>query len=143
MKRLHTRKKIFFPRPYVVRVEYSADMMMEQMESDYRKLTRQTYKLIKGTWGYCPLEPELVKVKDEFNHPTPPGPAHFSGLAPGVVIASLFDPDYQHRIRGYLCFADELDALQFRLTISTTSRQVFMWPERWFTIHEVVEADES
>jgi hypothetical protein len=143
MKRLHPRSKIFFSRPYVVRVEYPADIMMEQAESDYRKLTRRAYRLIKGTWGYCPLEPELVKVKDEFNHPTPPGPSHFAGMAPGVMIASLFDSDYQHRTRGYLCFADELDALQFRLAISTTARQVFMWPERWFTIHEVVETDES
>lgn len=143
MKQLHTRTKIFFPNPYVVRVEYPVEMMAEKAASEYRKVTRKAYRLITGTWGYCHLEPELVKVKDEFNHPTPPGPSYFSGLAPGVVIASLFDPDYQHRIRGYLCFADELDALQFRLTVSETAVHVLMWPERWFTIHEVVETDES
>jgi len=141
-KRLHTGSKIFFPRPYVVRVEYPAEFTMEKAMEDYRRVYRQAYRLLKGTWGYCQLEAELVKVKDEFNHPTPPGPSHFAGMAPNVVIASLFDPDYQHRIRGYLCFADELDALQFRLSIATNARQVHMWPERWFTIHEVVETDE-
>jgi hypothetical protein len=54
----------------------------------------------------------------------------------------LFESEYQTKIRGYICFADELDALQFRLSISAGSRQVKMWPERWFTIHEVVDVDE-
>jgi len=142
MKRLHLRTKIFFPGPYVVRMEYPAEISLEDAEKDYRKLTRRAYRLIGGTWGYCPLELEIVKVKDEFNHPAPPGPGHFTGMPPGMQIASLFDPDYQQRIRGYLCFKDELDALQFRLTISTAAIQVLMWPERWFTIHEVVETDE-
>jgi hypothetical protein len=143
MKRLHPRTKIFFKSPYVVRMEYPAEISLEDAEKDYRKLTRRAYRLIAGTWGYCSLEPEMVKVKDEFNHPAPPGPGHFAGMPAGLQIASLFDPDYQQRIRGYLCFKDELDALQFRLTISTAAIQVRMWPERWFTIHEVVETDES
>ncbi len=143
VKRLHASSKIFFPNPYVVRVEYPAEVTFEKAVIDYRKMCRQAYRLLSGTWGHSPLEPELVKVKNEFGHTAPPGPAHFAGMAPGVVIASLFDPDYQNRNRGYLCFADELDALQFRLSINTTALQVFMWPERWFTIHEVVETDES
>lgn len=143
MKKLHTRTKIFFPNPYVVRVEYPADMMIEKAEAEYRKIIRSTYKLIQGTWGFCQLEQELVKVKNEFNHPAPPGsPAHLAGMVPTLVVVSLFNPDYQNLTRGYLCFKDELDALQFRLTISADSMQVVMWPERWFTIHEVVETDE-
>jgi hypothetical protein len=116
-------------------------MMMEQAEGEYSKLTRQTYRLIKGTWGYCPLKPEMVRVKDESDHLALLNPLHITNGSP--VISPLYDPDFQHQCRGYLCFADELDALQFRLTVFTTSRQVLMWPERRFTIHEVVKADES
>ena len=142
VRRLHTSSKIFFPNPYVVRVEYPAEVTFENAVIEYRKMCRQAYRRLSGTWGHSALEPELVRVKNEFAHTAPPGPAHFAGLPAAVVIASLFDPDYQNRNRGYLCFADELDALQFRLTIDTKALQVYMWPERQFTIHEVVETDE-
>jgi len=140
---LHSHTKIFFTNPYVVRMEYSRDVSMEQAEADYRKVTRNAYKLIHGTWGYSKLEYEQVKVKDEHNHQAPPGPGHFNGMNHGQLIATLFDPDWAHVMRGYLCFKDELDALQFRLSIETRAIQVKIWPARWFTIHEVVETDES
>lgn len=143
VKRLHAKTKIFFPSPYMVRVEFPHEMSMETALLEYRKTVRKAYKLLTGTWGYCQLETEQVKIKDEFKHLTPPGVGHFGGMTPGVIISSLFDPDYQYRIRGYICFSDELDALQFRLTINTNAIRVMMWPERWFVIHEMVDVDES
>lgn len=114
----------------MVRIEYPGDefISMEIALADYRKITRQAYKLLKGTWGYCSLEYEQIKLKKVESTPT---------------LSSLFDPDTKIVMRGYVCFADELDALQFRLSISTSSQQVKMWPERWFTIHEMVDIDES
>ena len=142
VKKLHSRTKIFFPNPYVVRLEYP-DLNLDAAMADYRKLTRQAYKLLKGTWGYCQLEYEQVKIKDESKHPVPPSPNPFAGMNHQQIIANLFESDYQSVSRGYICFADELDALQFRLSISANAIRVFMWPERRFTIHEMVETDES
>jgi len=142
-KLLHTRVKVPFANPYVVRVQYESDVTEEAAHAMFRKTMRTAYRLIEGSWGYSSLEYEEVKVKDEFNHPAPPGPGHFAGMHQQVQIASLFNPDYQRRLRAYIVFTDELDALQFRLSIDTNSVQVKMWPQRWFTIHEVVETDES
>jgi len=142
-KLLHTRTKIFFPDPYVVRMEYGADTTMDSAESDYRKVTRNAYKLIQGTWGYTKLEYEQSQTKNDHNHVAPPGPNHFNGMNQAQILGTLFSPDWSHVLRGYLCFKDELDALQFRLSIDTRAIQVRMWPSRWFTIHEVVEENES
>lgn len=127
---LHTRSKIFFPNPYVVRVEYERDMPMTDSEADYRKLTRRAYKLISGTWGYSSLEYEELKTgKDD-----PVGPIVIGN--PGIVFIS----DFGVVSRGYACFKDEDDALQFRLMNGAKAIRVHMWPaKRLFTIHEMVE----
>jgi len=140
VKRLHSRTKIFFPNPYVFRLEYPL-LNSDEAMAEYIKLTRQAYKLLKGTWGYCQLQEEQVKIKDEFKHTAQLISSHFAGLSPILQIAALFNSDYQRVLRGYICFSDELDALQFRLSISTNAIQVSMWPERWFTIHEVAETE--
>lgn len=134
VKLLHSRAKIFFPNPYVLRLEYSNDNML-LAEANYRKLIRQAYKLFTGTWGYCQLEHEMIKLPDEAT-------SSMAILMNGINqthLTPLFVPEYESKLRGYLCFADELDAMQFRLSISENALQVFMWPERWFTIHEMVE----
>jgi hypothetical protein len=141
IKRLHTRTKIFFQDPYVVRLEYQG-IAASQAPADYRKLTRLTHKLIQGTWGFSTLEFELVHIKNGHNHPVSPGPSLFNGMSQNQIISSLFDSDWQHILRAYICFKDEMDALQFRLSIDTSVVQVKIWPQRWFTIHEVV-TDES
>ena len=136
-RKLHTRTKIFFSDPYVVRVEYGGDIPDSDARARYRKLTRRTYEEIQGTWGYSTLEYEQTNVRNEPQEITTPG---LSGVNVNLVIQSLFD----NRIvlRGYFVFKDKMDALQFRLSIDTPSRQVKMWPERWFTIHEIEETDE-
>jgi len=139
VKRLHTNSKIFFSNPYVVRVEFP-DMLPDVANAEYRKITRSAYRLLKGTWGYSQLEYENWQVKND-SEPDPP--VVVGGATLSNIFSSLFDNNYISRLRGYICFADEMDALQFRLSISVQSIQVTMWPKREFTIHEVVEADES
>lgn len=136
-KLLHTRSKIFFPSPYVVRLEYGHDQSETNVSADYRKIIRNAYKLIKGTWGYSKLEYEIIT-------PRSPSPlvAGSNGTSMQQILWSWSD-DSVCVHRGYLCFKDELDALQFRLTIATRAIQVKMWPTLWFTIHEVVETNES
>lgn len=139
VKRLHTNSKIFFPNPYVVRVDFGAQCQLDRAESEYRKLTRKAYRNIKGTWGYSNVMSEHVKIKDDHKHSAPPGPGYFTGMHTNLVIAAIMDPDYQSENRAYICFKDEEDALQFRLTVDVPLLHVLMWPERLFMIHEVVE----
>ncbi len=130
-RRYHGNTKIFFPNPYVIRVSYSNDIPEQTVNDNYRKVIRQAYKLIKGTWGYTTLEYESFSIKKE------------SVLSAPVGVHTLFDSDYVAR-RGYFCFKDEMDALQFRLSIDTNSVHIHMWPsERKFIIHEYLEPDES
>lgn len=136
-KRLHTRTKIFFKNPYVVRVQYDSNMLDSDVEKRYRTLCRRAYKEIKGTWGYSNLEYEQQRG---------PSPSSVVQTVPGfnganLVIQHLFD-DYNFVQRGYFVFKDEMDALQFRLSIDTSSLSVKIWPERWFTIHELIEDEE-
>lgn len=143
-KALHTNTKLFFSDPYVVRLEYKNIHAMFQEDEDYRKITRATYKLIEGTWGYSKLVNDVIRVKNEHGHLFPPGPHHFDGMTQSQTMASLFDPDWQTVRRGYFCFKDELDALQFRLTINVNAVQVVMWPKNiLFTIHEVTETNDT
>ena len=123
----------------MVRLEYSGKPY-DTVVLEYRKIVRHAYKLLQGTWGWSALGPETIQIKNEHNHKFPPGPRHFEGMSDTQMIVSLFNPDWQSVHRGYVCFKDELDALQFRLTIEAKARQVFMWPsDTVFTIHEVVE----
>ena len=141
MKRLHTNSKIFFPNPYVVRVEYlCADNSIESSLGDYRKSIKQAYRSIQGTWGYSALEIETISVSgiEKINQ------IGFNLLNPGQILAAIFDvPDTITAYRAYVCFQNELDAMQFRLMISSRGMHVFMWPGRTFTIHEVISTDES
>ena len=140
VKRLHTNSKIFFPDPYMVRLEFP-NVSAEEANAEYRKITRSAYKLLKGTWGYTQLEFESWKIEGDLEvSPTPTLVTPNANLS--NIFSSLFDNSYVTHLRGYVCFSDEIDALQFRLSISATARQVTMWPKREFTIHEVVETDE-
>lgn len=139
VKRLHTNSKIFFPDPYMVRVEF-ADTGMDDANLQYRKITRSAYKLLKGTWGYSNLEMEVWQIDSQDQ-----SDISLTALAHNQtqLTASLFTANYISVLRAYVCFAEEADALQFRLSISAKSRHVKMWPKKEFTIHEVVEVDES
>jgi hypothetical protein len=125
-------------------MEYLSNQPDSVIEADYRKVTRNAYRLIRGTWGYSPLEHEVIQIKNDHGHTAPPGASHFNGMSQQQILATLFDPDWQSVRRGYLCFKDEMDALQFRLTIDARAIQVVMWPNNiTFTIHEITETDEQ
>jgi hypothetical protein len=127
----------------MVRVAYTGDAM-HGAEEKYRAIIRRTYKITEDTWGYSNLIYEQVKVKDEYKHQSPPGsPGYFNGISPQNIIGAIFSPDWVQVPRGYICFKDEADALQFRLSVDTSSIQVYMWPETLFTIHEFVYTDEQ
>lgn len=126
IRRYHSNIRIFFDNPYVVRTSYehsnySANDVM------HRGLVKKAYKMCQGTWGHTAVIADTIyKVS-----PTPP-PGKFAGF-------SIFDDCYiEHR--AWFCFQNELDALQFRLTLDTLSVHVNLWPNTLkFIIHEVVE----
>lgn len=139
-RRLHTNSKIFFKDPYVLRLDYSPDIV--DVDSNYRTLIRRAYRLMQGTWGYSIIFREHAKIKNDYNQTFPPGPNHFKGMAQNLVISSLFNPDWVLIPRAYLCFEDKDDALQFRLSVAESALHVKIWPSCLFTIHEVLKDGE-
>jgi len=131
-KRLYTCSKIFFPNPYVVRVDHDDGnpLIYGQAPASFTKLTSRTRKLIHGTWGFSSFEYEKVRAGKDDNA---------NAIAQGTLIASRFGPDYQQICRSYWCFKDEEDALLFRLMLDKAAMQVQLWPARLFTIYELVE----
>lgn len=123
-KKLHTHTKIFFPHPYVVRVDHEElGNYNAPLPKSYTDLKSRAYKLIQGTWGVS--GPNFEMIGDPVANVT----AIFSTISV---------------MRSYWCFQNEVDALQFRLMVGTNAIQVRMWPESvWFTIHEVEESNES
>lgn len=135
-KRLHTDSKIIFSNPYVVMLEHRSagdGYLGDNFEYDFQKLTRKVYKQIQGTWGYCKPQSEYIFPEKDSKKPTLSS------------IAGAFTPIYGMPtvMRSYWVFKDEIDALHFRLMIGEKAMRVYMWPQRYFTIHEVVETDES
>jgi hypothetical protein len=120
IRRLHTRTKIFFPNPYVLRIDHHPEHVNSWEYVRFSELIRKTYKIMTGTWGYCHPEYEST----------------FSDMS---VLSSTFQPN---GATSYWCFQDEVDALQFKLTFDQKSTRVYMWPSRDFTIHEIIH-DES
>lgn len=123
-------------------------MPLTDSEADYRKLMRRAYKLIQGTWGYCNLEyEELTLTSNDLKQAAVVQPVVINNLLVGgppfPVFLAGFQQSWAHVARGYACFKDEDDALQFRLMIGAKAIRIHMWPaKRLFTIHELVE-DES
>jgi hypothetical protein len=128
MKQIHTNSEIIFKDPYVVRIEYP-EISIDEYQLLFSKLTRQTYRRIKGTWGHTKLICERIQTRPNIH---PPGS-----------ISSLFEDNHETRFRAYFCFKHEEDALQFRLTSDIATAHVHMWPTTaTYTIHEVL-VDES
>ena len=121
-KFLHTDTLITFTNPYMVMIEHEGSDT-EPDPREFQKLTRKVYELIRGTWGFSRPQSEY-KFPERVNRPNP---IH----------------DLQIVYRSYWVFKEEIDALQFRLMIGEKAMRVYMWPQRRFTIHEVVETDES
>jgi hypothetical protein len=91
-------------------------------------------KNIHGTWGFCVPEYEIIRTIS---------PEDFKAMSSANQMNALFIGAGESAVRSYWCFADEMDALQFRLSVGTTAIHVNMWPDRFFTIQEVIKTDES
>jgi hypothetical protein len=124
---IRVNSKITFPNPYVIRIEYEAVMYSNSSSlSDYSAILRKVYRLIEETWGYTTLEPERIANNQ---------------ITDNQITPSLLNLRDSYLVfRGYICFKDEADALQFMLSIPTKAIRVRIWPStRLFTIHEIVE----
>lgn len=106
-RKLHTKTKIFFPNPYVYMVNYDYDIDDITAMHSYQKFCRKLYRLIQGTMGYSEL-------REEYDTLT-----------------------YNSKHTGYIVFKDEIDVLQVKLACIENLQLVKMWPELYFTIHEV------
>lgn len=126
-RKIHIRVKIPFKNPYVVMVTHEdAEFHTNggHTSPSFNKIKKQSYKLIKGTWGFAQAELEQIA--------NPNAPSHtFVGWYGSHI-----------GLRSYWCFKDEIDALQFRLMVGNDAKQVFMWPDRFFTVHEYLEDNE-
>ena len=130
-KRLFTQSKIYFNNPYVVRVDHedAVGFAWGELESvSYRTLVKQIRNSIHGTWGYSKQIMEQTPVDSAAN------------ISFNNVFGTMATSYSKSIICSYWCFKDEMDALQFRLTIGNNARQVLMWPDRIrFTIYELIE----
>lgn len=133
IKRLYTKTKIFFPNPYVIRLDHDGPDSTV-VSSSFRYALKMARKNIQGTWGYCEPEHEIIRTMPAVN---------VNAMNIQNQLQTVFSEIGEVKMRSYWCFADKIDALQFRLAVGTTATHVNMWPERWFTIQEVAEADES
>lgn len=139
IKRLHVDTKVFFSDPYMVRVQFDG-AGFDEANKRYKSVIKRTYKLVSDTWGYSRLTFEDVKDR---HRPQPP-PSQLIGLFNGLTQIVPTVEYYTNTLRGYVCFKDEADALQFRLSVDTQSMQVLMWPSGVsFTIHEYIKENES
>lgn len=124
IRRIRSNSPIFFPDPHVIRVSYPKEYTEMMADADWQKLMRQTYKIINGTWGHTKIYSESYQVKNPNVDYTDP-------------LAALFAADYFIEIRGYGCFKDEMDALQFRLMLGEKAVKMEMWPDNLrFQFHE-------
>lgn len=132
MKLLHSNTLIFFSNPYVVRLEYPNVKSLESIQLDYSTLIRKTYKLISGTWGHSPINIEMSDTKFL------PKTMFINGVKhPANSVGWTRQSFY-----SYICFKDEIDALQFLLGIDLPCKRVFMWPSNViFIIHENIDKE--
>lgn len=120
LRRMHTHVKINFADPYVVRVEYKSESE-DNAQKKYREIIRKTYRTINGMWGYSRLNFEEIFES--------------AVVGPITIKRNCSYTDY-----AYVCFKEELDALQFCLSLDGTAKRVTMWPSRiFFTIHECLD----
>lgn len=127
-KLLRTDIKIPFGNPYVVRLDYN-DVQESVINADRRKLIKRCTETMGASWGYSKIVHERGPDRE-----VQPLILNGTNISPG-----WWAPTDIPRI--YFCFADEIDALQFRLTISTRAQQVKIWPIIPFSIFEYVEDD--
>ena len=114
--KLHIASRMFLSDPYVVRVKHPESVSYENQNlTEFRRLLRTAKLMIRDTWGYSNPQFEIIKSDSiqavAFN---------------GQVIPWLNPVSECH---SYWIFTNEMDALQFRLTIGENALQMHMWPK--------------
>ncbi len=107
-RKLHTRTKIFFPDAYVIRVDHP------EIGWTHASGYPSSFNVIRHR--------AYKLIGGTWGYTTP----NFEFLSDQNVVS-----------RSYWCFRDEEDALQFRLMIGNNTTRVYLWPEKFFTIHEI------
>ncbi len=123
-KKLHVASDVIFDNPYVVRVNHTESTNGNYNLLEFRKILKLAKELIHGTWGYSNAEYEELVDKSDVRH---------GGLS--IIV-------HKYECRSYWVFKDNIDALQFRLTVGDKATHVHMWPTKIkFTITEYTNDD--
>ena len=118
-KKMHFASRMFLDEPYVVRIEHAKGDGNFMDLTEFRKTLRRQRSIMQATWGYTDPIWEKVSVNDVDNY------------------FAWYSPDFY--LRSYWVFSDELDALQFRLSVGESAKQMFIWPQNTkFTITEFI-----
>jgi hypothetical protein len=113
---------MFLTDPYVVRVKHPESVSYENQNlNEFRKMLKLAKAQITDTWGYSNPIFEIVKTAGEV-----------------VVLFGTISIDVPvEECHSYWVFTNEMDALQFRLTVGENALQMHMWPKNIkYTIYE-------
>jgi hypothetical protein len=126
--KLHIASRMFLTDPYVVRVRHPESVSYDNQNlSEFRKMLKIAKAQITDTWGYSNPVFEIIKTDGE------PGV-----IFTGITTTQWFTPTTE--CHSYWVFTNELDALQFRLSVGENALQMHMWPNNVkFTITEYIE----
>ncbi len=129
--KLHIASKMFLQNPYVVRVRHpECPNELNIRLGEFRKMLKTAKTQIADTWGYSNLTFEVIK-SDSVRA------VAFNGQAMNFFIPSS-------ECHSYWVFTNELDALQFRLSIGENALQMHMWPTNIkFTITEYYDDENT
>lgn len=123
--KLHVNVKNFISNPYVVRIDHNEMSLGNPALSEFRKILTRSKKIFGDTWGYSNPEIEVIQSGNK------------DTLVIGNNAAAFNYPDVVYR--SYWIFADNMDALQFRLAVGEKAKQVYIWPQKVkFTITEFI-----
>jgi hypothetical protein len=120
--KLHIASRMFLTDPYVVRVKHPESVSYENQNlNEFRKMLKLAKAQITDTWGYSNPIFEIVKTAGEV-----------------VVLFGTISIDVPvEECHSYWVFTNEMDALQFRLTVGENALQMHMWPKNIkYTIYE-------
>ena len=121
---MYFASRMFLKDPYVVRVVHPESPTPSNVNlGEFRKMLKVAKSQITDTWGYS--NPRFETIKSD------------------AVQAVAFNGQQMNwlnpidRCHSYWVFTNEMDALQFRLTVGDNAMQMHMWPQSVrFTITE-------
>ena len=130
--KIHIASRMFLTDPYVVRVKHPESVSYDNQNlTEFRKLLKTAKSQITDTWGYS--NPVFETIKSD----------HEPGMAVnGIQTTQWFMP--LKECHSYWVFTNEMDALQFRLTVGENAIQMHMWPNNiQYTITEYFEDSDT